>query len=115
MAFCNGWSVTPQIEAKMAELGQQILPASPIESVEAGVKHLERLYRLATADTAEADAEKRILERMNKAAQTAEPARGVSSVGRDKRSNITKDMSLNEALDVAMEETLAEAGQKVFR
>jgi hypothetical protein len=88
----------------MVELGQQVLPAKPIDSVQAGVRHLERLYRLATADTAESDMEKRILERMNKAAQSAEPARGVPSTGREKRSNITKEMSLSEALDVAMQE-----------
>ena len=105
-AFCqkNGWEITPQIEAKMAELGQQILPAQAIESVEQGVKHLERLYRLATADGAEAAMEKRILERMQKNQTAAEPARGVPSTGREKRSNITKEMSLNEAMDVAFEE-----------
>jgi len=108
----RGWDVNPEIEARMAELGQQILPGRAIESVEDGVKHLERLYRLATADTAESDAEKRVLERMNKAAKTAEPSRSVPSVGRDKRSNITKEMSLNEALDVAMSETLAETGRR---
>jgi hypothetical protein len=102
----KGWSLNPQVEARMAELGQQILPAKPIESVQDGIKHLERLYRLATADTAEADVEKRILERMNKAAQTAEPARGVPSTGRENRSNITKDMSFNEAMDVAFEESV---------
>ena len=48
--------------------------------------------------------EKRILERMKKAAQSAEPARGVPSTGREKRSNITKEMSLNEAMDVAFQE-----------
>lgn len=104
----QGWEVTPEVEAKMAELGQQILPARPIESVEDGVKHLERLYRLATADRAEAAVEKRVLERMQKAAQTAEPARGVPSTGRERRTNITKEMSLNEAMDVAMQEVLAE-------
>jgi hypothetical protein len=102
----KGWELTPTVEAKMAELGQQILPARPIESVQDGVRHLERLYRLATADSLEAQTEKRILERMNKAAQSAEPARGVPSTGREKRTNITKDMSLSEALDVAMQETV---------
>jgi len=100
----NGWEITPDVEAKMAELGQQILPAKPIESVDQGVKHLERLYRLATADGAEAAIEKRILERMKKAEQSAEPARGVPSTGREKRTNITKEMNLNEAMDVAFQE-----------
>lgn len=100
----NGWEITPEVEAKMAELGQQILPAQPIESVDQGVKHLERLYRLATADGAEAAIEKRILERMKKAEQSAEPARGVPSTGREKRSNITQEMNLNEAMDVAFQE-----------
>jgi hypothetical protein len=104
----KGWTMSKDVEARMAELGQQILPAKPIESVEDGVKHLERLYRLATADTTEADTEKRILQRMNKAAQTAEPARGVPSVGRGKSTAITSEMSLNEALDVAMQEALTE-------
>ena len=107
----NGWELSPAVEAKMAELGQQILPAKPIESVADGVKHLERLYQLATADGQEAQIEKRILERMNKAAQSAEPSRGVPSTGREKRSNVTPKMSLNEALDVAMQEALAEAGR----
>ena len=102
----QGWTMTPQIEARMAELGQQILPARAIETVEDGVKHLERLYRLATADTAESDIEKRILERMAKAAQSAEPTRGVPSTGREKRTNITKEMDLNSALDMAMQEAL---------
>jgi hypothetical protein len=104
MAQSKGWNITPEVEARMAELGQQVLPAKPIESVQDGVKHLERLYRLASADTVEQETEKRILERMNKAAQTAEPARGVSSVGREKRSNITKDMNLQDAMDVAFQE-----------
>ena len=100
----NGREITPQIEAKMAELGQQILPAQAIETVDQGVKHLERLYRLATADGAEAAMEKRILERMQKNQTATEPARGVPSTGREKRSNITKEMSLNEAMDVAFDE-----------
>lgn len=101
------WNVTPQVEAKMAQLGQQLLPAKPIETVSDGVKHLEMLYRLASSDTAEADMERRILDRMKSAAQSAEPGRGVPSTGREKRTNITREMSLNEALDVAMKETLA--------
>ena len=100
------WNLTPQVEAKMAQLGQQLLPAKPIETVSDGVKHLEMLYRLASSDTAEADMERRILDRMKNAAQTAEPGRGVPSTGREKRTNITKEMSLNQALDVAMEETM---------
>lgn len=102
----KGWQINPQVEARMAELGQQMLPAQPIESVQDGVKHLERLYRLATPDTSESDIEKRIYERMQKAAQTVEPARGVPSTGRENRTNITKEMSLNEAMDVAFEETV---------
>lgn len=104
LAQSKGWELTPDVEAKMAELGQQILPATPIQSVEDGVKHLDRLYRLATADGQEAAIEKRILDRMAKAQQTAEPARGVPSTGREKRTNITKEMNLNEAMDVAFQE-----------
>lgn len=107
LAEKNKWELTPDVEAKMAELGQQVMPAKPITTVQEGVEHLKRLYRLATADRAEADAEKRILERMNKAAQTAEPARGVPSVGREKRTNVAAGMSLSEALDVAFQEELA--------
>jgi hypothetical protein len=106
----NGWTLSPEIEGRMAELGQQVLPAAPIDSVEAGVKHLERLYRLATAETMEADVEKRILERMKKAAQTAEPARGVPSAGRKERSKAAGAKSLEEAFDIATEETRAEFG-----
>lgn len=108
----KGWDLTPEVEAKMAELGQQVVPARAIESVQDGVKHLERLYRIATADTAEAEAEKRVLERMKKAAQTAEPARGVPSVGREKRSNVSSAANLSEALDIAMDETAHEFGLK---
>lgn len=106
----SGWTLSPEIEGRMAELGQQVLPAAPIDSVEAGVKHLERLYRLATAETMEADVEKRILERMKKAAQTAEPARGVPSAGRKERSKAAGAKSLEEAFDIATEETRAEFG-----
>jgi hypothetical protein len=100
----KGWNVDQAVEAKMVEIGQQFLPAKPITTVQEGVQHLERLYRLATADTSETETEKRILERMNKAAKSAEPGRGVPSTGREKRSNITKEMSLDQALDVAGEE-----------
>jgi hypothetical protein len=100
----QGWQITPEIEQQMAVLGQQILPAKPIESVDDGVRHLQRLYRLATADQAEAEAEKRVYERMQKAAQTAEPARAVPSTGREKRTNITKEMGLEESMDVAFKE-----------
>ncbi len=106
VAAKKGWNLTPEVEARMAEYGQQVLPARPIETVDDGIKHLERLYRLATADTAESDMEKRIFERMQKAAQSAEPTRGVPSTGREKRSNITKEMSLSEAMDVAMQEAV---------
>ena len=41
-------------------------------------------------------------------AQSAEPARGVPSTGREKRSNITPEMNLMESLDVAMSEAIAE-------
>jgi hypothetical protein len=41
---------------------------------------------------------------MKKAANSAEPSRGVPSTGREKRSNITKEMSLEQSLDVAVEE-----------
>lgn len=110
MTFADkeGWKVSKDVEKRMTELGQQLRPAKAFETVEEGVGFLKQLYRLATADTSEADTEKRILARMNKAAQTAEPARGVPSAGKSKPSGITKEMSLNEALDVAMQETLAE-------
>ena len=104
----KGWELTPEVEVRMAQLGQQMVPAQPIETVEQGVEFMKRLYVAATADDMEAKIEKRILERMNKAAQTAEPARGVPSAGRSRPSGITKEMNLNEALDVAMQEALAE-------
>jgi hypothetical protein len=100
----KGWNLTPEVEQKMVQLGQQFRPANQIESVQDGVEYLKRLYHVATADTIESDTEKRILERMNKAAQTAEPTRGIPSTGREKRSNITANMDLNQALDVAFAE-----------
>lgn len=108
----KGWNLTPDVESKMAALGQELKPMKAIETVQDGVKHLERLYRLATADTAEQEVEKRIYERMQKAAQTAEPARGVPSTGREKRTAITRDMNLQQALDVGMVEAAAELGWK---
>jgi hypothetical protein len=100
----KGWELTPDTEAKMAQLGQRMRPSKPIESVEEGVEYMQALYKASTGDDVEARIEKRILERMNKAAQSAEPARGVPSTGREKRTNITKEMNLNEAMDVAFQE-----------
>lgn len=100
----KGWDVTPETEAKMAQLGQRMRPSKPIETVEEGVEYMQALYKAASGDDVEARIEKRILERMNKAAQTAEPARGVPSTGLEKRTNITKEMSLEEALDVGFKE-----------
>ena len=109
----KGWDLTPQTEAKMAELGQRMRPSKPIETVEEGVQYMTHLYNAVSANSSDMEAkiEKRILERMNKAAQSAEPGRGVPSTGRDKRSNITKEMSLNEALDVAVKEVMSETGR----
>lgn len=108
----KGWDVSPEIEAKMAELGREMRPAKPIETVEEGVRYMTSLYHAVAGASPETEAkiEKRILERMNKAAQSAEPARGVPSVGREKRSTITKEMSLNEALDAAVNEVKADLG-----
>jgi hypothetical protein len=109
-AQAKGWNLTPEVEARMAEFGQQLMPAKAIETVEDGVKHLERLYRLATADNAEADAEKRVLDRMKKNREQAEPTRTTPSTGREKRSNVSSAKNLSEALDIAMEETAAQFG-----
>lgn len=111
----QGWEITPEVEAKMVEIGREIAPTrlNPLtgrleptlfETTEQGVRWLEKCWRLATADGQEAAIERRILERMAKAAQTAEPGRGVPSTGREKRTNITKEMNLNEAMDVAFSE-----------
>ena len=100
----KGWELNAETEAKMAQLGQRMRPSKPIETVEEGVEYMQALYKAASGDDIEARVEKRILERMNKAAQSAEPARGVPSTGREKRSNITKEMSLEEALDMGFRE-----------
>jgi len=100
----KGWTIDSEIEAKMVEIGQQVLPAKPISTVTDGVRHLERLYRLATADQLEANTEKRILERMNKAAAEAEPSRANPSSGREKRSNITEKMDLGQSIDAAFQD-----------
>ena len=103
----RGIKITPQIEQRMAQLGLKHRPSEPFKTTEEGVEFLENMRILAMKDTLEADIEKRILDRMKIAAQSAEPGRGVPSTGREKRTNITREMSLNEALDVAMKETLA--------
>jgi len=111
----KGWEMSPQIEAKMAEIGKQIAPTrrnpitgalelAPFETSEQATQFLDRCYIIATADQREATIEKRILERMQKNQTSAEPTRGVPSTGREKRSNITKDMGLMEAMDVAFAE-----------
>lgn len=106
-AETEGWKVTPEVEAKMFALGQELQPAKPIETVDQGVSHLKMLYKLATADEALSNAEKRVLERMDKAAKSVEPARGVSSANRESKSRIKPGMSLDEALDIAVEEETA--------
>lgn len=105
LAQKEGWELTPQIEAKMAQLGMQYRPAQPIQTVEQGVEFMKNLYRMAD-DGQESRIEKRILERMKKASEEAEPGRGVPSTGREKRTNITKDMDLAESLDVAFAEAV---------
>lgn len=105
LAQKEGWELNPQIEAKMAQLGLQYRPAQPIQTVEQGVEFMKNLYRMAD-DGQESRIEKRILERMKKASEEAEPGRGVPSTGREKRTNITKDMDLMQSLDVAFDEEL---------
>lgn len=105
LAQKEGWELNPQIEAKMAQLGLQYRPAQPIQTVEQGVEFMKYLYRMAD-DGQESRIEKRILERMKKASEEAEPGRGVTSTGREKRTNITKDMDLMESLDVAFNEAV---------
>lgn len=108
----EGWELTPEVEKRIAGVGQEILPAQPIDSVEQGVRHLERLSIISMYESGqlESSIEKRILERMKKAAQTAEPARGVPSGGRKERSKAAGAASLEEAFDIATEETRAEFG-----
>jgi len=105
LASEKGWTLTPEVESKMAMLGQQFRPAKAIESVSEGVEYLSGLYRLATADTNDSAAERRVLDRMKKAAQTAEPTRSVPSVGR-KESSIPRGTSLNDALEIAVAQAL---------
>jgi len=108
-AQAKGWDITPEVEARMTTFGQQVFPSRQLETVEDGVKHLEMLYRLATADDADAKAEARVLARMKKAAQSAEPSRSVSSAGRGSTSRITDEMDLNAALEVAVDEAVSES------
>lgn len=105
LAQKEGWELNPQIEAKMAQLGMQYRPAQPITTVDQGVEFMKHLYRMAD-DSQESRIEKRILERMKKASEEAEPGRGVPSTGREKRTNITKDMDLAQSLDVAFDEAM---------
>ena len=100
----KGWELTPETEAKMAQLGQRMRPSKPIETVEEGVEYMQALYKASSGDDLESKIEKRILERMSKNAQATEPSRGVPSTGREKRTNITKDMDLMAAMDVAFAE-----------
>lgn len=106
----KGLVVTPEVEQKMTQLGQQLLPAQPIETVEDGVRHLEMLHTLATADARQAAASKEVLDRMEKAAATAEPTRGVPSSGQERKSANLDNMTWDEAFDTAIEEARAEHG-----
>jgi hypothetical protein len=45
----KGLSLTVRIENDMVKLGWRTNPAKPIESLESGVRYLERLYKLATS------------------------------------------------------------------
>jgi len=94
----------------MTQLGQEFLPARPIETVEGGVRHLEMLYKLATADDAEKAASKKVFDRMQKAAETAEPTRGVPSSGQERKGADLKNMTWDEAFDTAIAEARAEHG-----
>lgn len=109
-AQAKGWEISPDVEAKMAELGQQLAPAQPIQTVEGGVKHLEMLYTLATAETKQKAASTEVVKRMQKAAAEAEPTRGVPSGGQERRTKVTDDMSFDEAFDTAIQEARAETG-----
>jgi len=106
----RGWEITPDVEARMTQLGQEFLPARPIETVEGGVRHLEMLYKLATADDAEKAASKKVFDRMQKAAETAEPTRGVPSSGQERKGADLKNMTWDEAFDTAIAEARAEHG-----
>lgn len=105
-AVCEkeGWDWNPSIEAKVAQMGARYGRPGSIQTVEEGVSFLKDMYRLANSDGQESKIEARILERMNKAAKEQEPGRGVPSTGREKRTAITKEMDLSQALETAFEE-----------
>jgi hypothetical protein len=111
----KGWTLNDEIEGQMVKIGNQITPTrfnsvtgqievAPFATSEEGVAFLERCYRLATYDNVVAETQKQIAERTSKNQAETEPSRGIPSTGREKRSNITKEMNLNESMDAAFEE-----------
>lgn len=62
-----GWK---KHEAKMLEIGKKFVPAAGSMT---DFEYMETLHRLATADITEAEKTKKVVEKINKAAQSVEP------------------------------------------
>ena len=65
-----GWT---KFEPKMLELGKKFVPAAGAMT---DFEYMETLYKLATADVADAEKTKTVVARINKSAEAAEPAVG---------------------------------------
>lgn len=93
--------VTPDIEAKMVELGQRFQPADSMDPVE----YLESLYLLATAGKVKAETSKQVVERMRKAAESVEPRKSVPASSVPQSTKVKPGMDFDDAFDAAWEES----------
>jgi hypothetical protein len=91
--------LTPEVEAKMIEIGNTIYPNEGISPDQ----YLEVLYTIATAGGQAQKVAKVAAERIKAAQSSAEPRRGAAPV-KTGGSKVRKDMSLDEAFDAAWAE-----------
>lgn len=94
----NGEEMTPEIEAEMVKLTDQLDPGPGISQAQ----YIRMLHRIATAGKNKAAVTREVTERMQKAARSRD-VREVPSGGVSRSSGITDSMSLRESLRVARE------------
>jgi hypothetical protein len=95
--------LTPEVEAKMLEIGKTIYPNEGITPDQ----YLETLYTIATASGQAQKVAKVAAERIKAAQSGAEPRRGAAPVKTGGK-QITKDMSLDQAFDLAWQQASEE-------
>lgn len=91
-------NLSPEVEKKMLEIGQQISPNEGITPDQ----YLELLYSSATAGNTATNVAKRAAERIKAAQASAEPRRGAAPA--KPTTGVTPEMSLDEAFDAAWAE-----------